>query len=80
MLTTYNGQYICAGGGTANYEALNNYEHKDLIIGYLNIGRTHFLIIRKDNKDIFVKFDIKSTGEVLKTEYSLSEIINHINK
>jgi len=74
-----NGQYSYAGGGTANYEVLN-YKDKDLLIGYLNIGRTGYLIIRKDNKDIFVKFDIEATGEVLKTEYSLSELINLLKK
>ena len=75
-----NGQYSDAGGGTANYEKLNNYKYKDLIIGYLTISRTRFLIIRKDNKDIFVMTYDWKTGEYLKTEYSLSDIINLLKK
>ncbi|MCL2289797.1 MAG: hypothetical protein FWC34_03715 [Bacteroidetes bacterium] len=75
-----NGQYSNAGGGTANYEMLNNYKYKDLIIGYLRIGSTRFFIIRKDNKDIFVKSYDYETHEVSKTEYSLSEIINLLKK
>ena len=75
-----NGQYSYAGGGTANYEVLNNYKYKDLLIGYLRTGHTSYVIIRKDNKDFFVKFDIETTGEVLNTEYSLSDIINLLKK
>ena len=76
-----NGQYtIRGGGGSSLKQAIQNYEHKDLLIGFIGIGRRDYLIFRKDNTDIFVKFDLDATGEVLKTEYSLSEIINLLKK
>jgi len=77
------GRYRWAGGGNASMvEAINNYEYKDLIIGFLGIetplGRD-YLIIRKNGKDIFVKTYDWDTREVFKTEYSLNDIIN-LNK
>jgi len=89
LFTTYikleeDGQYRDAGsgsGGRGSLEALFSYEHKDLITGGLSIsGRGGYLIIRKDKKDIFVKYRDEKTGELLKGEYSLNEIINLYNK
>jgi len=76
------GQYKMVGSGSAGMaEAIHNYEHKDLIIGFLGIqSGWDYLIIRKDNKDIFVKGYDSTTGEVLKTEYNLSDIINLYKK
>ena len=75
------GKYSLAGGGSSRVQqAIQNYEHKDLLIGFIGVGRRDYLIFRKDNNDIFVKFDLEATGEVLKTEYSLSEIINLLKK
>ena len=78
------GQYSWSGSGGAKMaEAIHSYEYKDLIIGFLGVVSTNgwdYLIIRKDNKDIFVKgFDWK-TREVFKTEFTLSEIINLIKE
>jgi len=76
------GQYRWAGSGSsAEFAAfIQNYEYKDLLIGFLHISRNGFLIFRRDNKDIFVKEYDWKTGEYYKTEYSLSEIINHLKK
>jgi hypothetical protein len=72
------GKYSYVGGG--GVKGTPNYEHEDLIVGVLEIGRTAFLIIRKDNKDIFVMAYDWKTGEYYKNEYSLSEIINLLKK
>ena len=70
-------QYRYAGiGGAIMAEVIHNYKYNDLIIGLLDVKRIPYLIIRKDNKDIFVKM-YDSTGEYFKTEYTLSEIINN---
>jgi len=80
------GQYSNAGGGASKLaEIIHNYEHKDLLIGILGvrpntISGWNYLIIRKDNKDIFVKSYDDATGKVSKTEYSLNEIINLLKK
>jgi hypothetical protein len=78
------GQYRYVGGGSGWAEAIHNYERKDLIIGFLGVGEsvwgTDYLIIRKNGKDIFVKGYDWETREALKTEYSLSEIINFNKK
>jgi hypothetical protein len=77
------GQYIRAGGGSGIAETIHNYEYKDLIIGFLrtrSLFGYDYLIIRKDNKDIFVKWYDWETRESLKSEYSLSEIINLFKK
>ena len=77
------GQYRWRGSSSATKleETIHNYEYKDLIIGCLgikNILGMDYLIIRKDNKDIFVQRYDDATGEYLKNEYSLSEVINLI--
>ena len=74
------GQYRWIGISGGNLaEVIHNYEHRDLIIGYLagkstGISGSSYLIIRKNNQDIFVK--MYDYGEYLKNEYSLSEVIN----
>jgi hypothetical protein len=76
------GQYILAGGGSAKFfaETIHNYEYKNLIIGYLGaytpsgINRSGYLIIRKDNQDIFVQ--MSGYGGYLKNEYSFNEVLN----
>jgi hypothetical protein len=76
------GQYILTGGSGGNLaEIIHNYEYKNLIIGYLDvrflpIGGSGYLIIRKDNQDIFVKMYDRATGEYLKNEYSFNEVLN----
>ena len=75
------GQYKLIGGSDGKFAKItHNYEYKKLIIGYLagrstTIGGDSYLIIRKDNQDIFVKM-YNSTGECLKSEYSFSEVLN----
>jgi len=71
------GKYGFVKGGSAGGP---KYEHEELIVGFLTIGRTSFLIIRKDNKEIFVMMYDWKTGEYYKNEYSLSEIINLLKK
>jgi len=72
------GKYSYVGGRSV--EGTPNYEHEDLIVGVLEMGRTAFFIIRKDNKDIFVMAYDWRTGEYYKNEYSFSEIINLLKK
>ena len=76
------GQYRWAGsGGAGMAEIIHNHEHRELVMGFLVIpGRGDYLIIRKENKDIFVKSYDWDTGEVYKKEYSFSEIINLFKK
>jgi hypothetical protein len=79
-----NGQYSKAGfGGASMAKLIHNYEHKDLIIGSLeviSIIGMDYLIIKKENKDIFVqKYDF-ATREYLKNEYSFSEVLNLLKK
>ena len=64
-------------------ETIQNFEYKDLIIGSLKVNPRSlwdYLIIRKNNKDIFVKTYDEATREFFKTEYSFSEIINLLRK
>jgi hypothetical protein len=78
------GQYRYVGGGSAKFaEAIHNYEHKDLIIGFLgtrSFGGMDYLMIRKEGQDIFVQTFGFATPERFKHEYSFSEIINLIKK
>ena len=78
-----NGQYKWAGSGSGSagfVEILHNYEYKDLIIGILDEYPTNYYIIRKDNKDIFVKVYDYETREYFSGEYSLPDIINLIKE
>jgi len=71
-------QYCNSGGG--GYW-LENYKHKDSIIGYLDYsGRNAYLMIRKDNKDIFIEVYDYATREYFKNEYSFREFINLLKK
>jgi len=71
-------QYIWAGCSNKLAGIIHNYEYKYLIIGCLGTGfsRMDYLIIRRDNKDIFVKISDYATDEYLKNEYSFSEVLN----
>ena len=75
------GQYSKGGWGDATL-AINipNYEHKNLIIGYLDYPSKQCLIIRKDNKNIFVEVDKYDKSEYFKNEYNFSELINLLKK
>jgi hypothetical protein len=67
----------CLGGDTP--ELIHNYEYRDLIIGFItkgSIGGMDYLIIRKDNKDVFVEVYNWETRECLKSEYTFNELIN----
>jgi hypothetical protein len=68
-------------------EHFYNYEHKDLVIGSVSIAGVNplsfgmdYLIIRKDNQDIFVEVYNEATGEYFKNEYSFSELIHHLKE
>lgn len=78
------GQYIWAGsGGAMMAEGIHNYEHKDLIIGCLGVrspSGMDYLIIRKENTDIFVQTYDYAAREFFKHEYSFSEIMNLIKQ
>jgi hypothetical protein len=75
-------QYKWSGSsGAAMAEIIRNYEHKDLLIGFLGASREwDYFIIRKNNKDIFVKMYDSVTREYLKNEYSFSEVLNLLKK
>jgi len=75
-------QYIHAGDGyNPLAKIIHNYEHKDLIIGELKVRYGWgYLIIRKDNQDIFVQIYDNTTREYLKNEYSFSEVLNLLKK
>jgi len=78
-----NGQYKLVGGDSGYLaEITHNYKYKDLIVG--SLGRFHpgmdYLIIRKDNQDIFVQMYDYATEEYLKNEYSFSEVLNLLKK
>ena len=75
------GQYrwIADGGGAMLAKAIHNYEYKNLIIGYLDDDED-YLIIRKENQDIYVQRYDYETREYFKHEYSLREVINLIKK
>jgi len=75
------GQYGWGGSGSAQGAPIfYNYEHKDLIIGFVEVYPEHYFIIRKDNKDIFVKSYDYKTRKHFSGEYSLSDIINLIEE
>jgi len=63
-------------------EHFHNYEHKDSVIGSVGVNGLNrgmdYLIIRKDNKDVFVQIYDEATGEYFKNEYNFSELINHV--
>jgi len=76
------GEYRWLGaGGVALAEILRNYEYKDLIIGYLSgyPKEKSYLMIRKEQKDIFVYVSRIKTHESF-NEYTFSEIINLLKK
>ncbi|MCL2245541.1 MAG: hypothetical protein FWC10_00265 [Lentimicrobiaceae bacterium] len=75
-------RWACDGGGEMA-EMIHNYEYKDLIIGFLWTKLypvMNYLIIRKDNQDIFVKMYDRETDEYLKNEYSFNEVLNLLKK
>jgi len=75
------GQYGWGGSGSAlGAPIFYNYEHKDLIIGKVEVYPEHYFIIRKDNKDIFVKSYDYKTRKQFSGEYSLPDIINLIKE
>jgi len=78
------GQYSQAGYGASPLaKTIHNYDHKDLIIGCLEVRSIvgmDYLIIRKEHKDIFVKMYDYDTHEYLKNEYSFSEVLNLLKK
>ncbi|MCL2246271.1 MAG: hypothetical protein FWC10_04070 [Lentimicrobiaceae bacterium] len=75
------GQYRRVGDGYSPLaKPIHNYEHKDLIIGILKGYGWNYLIIRKDNQDIFVQIYDDATREYLKNEYSFGEILNLLKK
>jgi hypothetical protein len=80
---TGDGQYTNSGGGSAGMAKLiHNYEYKDLIVGILDTGDSekHYLIIRKENQDIYVQTYDYATREYLKNEYSFNEVLNLLKK
>ena len=77
------GQYRWAGDGYAPLaKIIHNYEHKDLIIGPLKVRYSWgYLIIRKDNQDVFVQIYDDATHQYdFKNEYSFSELLNFLKK
>jgi len=77
-----NGQYNLVGYGARSMaKAIHNYEYKDLIIGSISFFfAVDYLIIRKENKDIFVQMYDYTTREYLKNEYNFSEVLNLLKK
>jgi hypothetical protein len=74
------GQYRYSGNeGSGMAKILHNYEHKDSIIGHFRVPSSGYLIIRKDNKVIFVQVLEDARGERFK-EISFNEIINLLKK
>jgi hypothetical protein len=87
LLTSVNlkddGEYTFGGASVFRAALIHNYEHKDLIVGFLgtrSFNGIDYVIIRKENQDIFVGVSDYVTSEPLKHEYSLSEIINLIKQ
>ena len=79
------GQYGWGGSSSGGEleEIIHNYEYKDLIVGFLTKGFPNwknYLIIRKENQDVFVEIIYDSTGEYLKNEYSFNEVLNLLKK
>ena len=75
------GQYSSTGASSGG-KILHNYEHKDLIIGYIHHASPgmSYYIIRKEHKDIFVEAYNYATREYFKNEYSFGELINLLKK
>ena len=77
------GEYLFAGASAYRARLIHNYEHKDLIVGFLgtrSFNGMDYVIIRKENKDIFVGISDYVTREPFKHEYNLSDIINLIKQ
>jgi hypothetical protein len=78
------GQYRWAGGSSVSpTRSIHNYEHKDLIIGFLGVRSSSgedYLMIRKGDKDIYVQTYDYATHECFKNEFALNEIINLLKK
>ena len=77
------GEYIFVGASAYRAKLIHSYEHKDLIVGFLgtrSFNGMDYVIIRKENKDIFVGMSDYATRDIFKNEYSLSEIINLLKK
>jgi len=75
------GQYRWTGSAQAAWaEVPPNYEHKNLIIGFLGTNKGSFLIIRRKHKDIFIQIYDRATREYLKNEYNFSELIDLLKK
>jgi hypothetical protein len=75
------GQYSLEGYRSKTAEDIRNYEYKDLIIGSLLVRYGQcYLIIRRDNQDIFVQIYDNDTREYLKNEYSFSDVLNLLKK
>ena len=77
------GQYLRTGGGVPGMAKIShNYEHKDLIIGYIELGISgkNYYIIRRENKVVFLQVYDPATREYFKNEYSFSELINLLKK
>ncbi len=73
-----NDQYEIVDFGAAKLaKIINDYDHKNLIIGILRVYKQNadYLYIQKENNDIFVKM-----SDLNGKEYSLSDIINLIEK
>jgi len=70
-----------------NYNSIEHYykyEYKDSIIGSVGVNPSSrgmdYLIIRKENKVLFVQVYDEATGEYFKNEYSFSEVINQMKE
>jgi len=75
------GQYLPTGGEIPGMAKIShNYEHKDLIIGFLNSYPLSYLIIRKEDKNVFLQVYDPAMREYFKNEYSFSELINLLKK
>jgi len=77
------GEYLFVGASAHRARVIHNYEHKDFIVGFLgtrSFNGMDYVIIRKENQDIFVGMSDYVTNEIFKHEYSLSEIINLIKQ
>ena len=70
-----------------NYNSIEHfykYEYKDSIIGSVGVNPSSrgmdYLIIRKENKVLFVQVYDEATGEYFKNEYGFSEVINQMKE
>ena len=78
------GQYRWVGDcGPEMAKIIHNYEYQDLIIGFLwtkFYPGMDYLLIQKDNQNIFVEKYDYATEEYFKNEYSFNELLNLIKK